>query len=183
MNTKKVIKYSAWILNLLLIFVLVWSLINYKILDQEVTRFVMVGGLSAMIVLIIILEGAPVFLGPSTAVAAILAMNVFNPWLIFTLFLLSALVGNILYYSLGYFSGEKILKYFSKKDVKKYEQLFKKYGRRAMLIMAISPVPYLPTLAGVFRMESKYQITEILIARIIRHTVMFLFWFWLLVGF
>ena len=183
MDKKKVVRYSIWILNLLIVFTLIWSIINYKILDQEVTRLVITGGLVAMIFFVIFLEGAPVFLGPSVVVAAILTMNAFNPWFILFLFLSSAIIGNILYFYLGYFSGEKILKYFPKKDVKKYKNLFKKYGRFAMLIMAISPIPYLPTLAGVFRMNSKQQILETLIVRMIRHTVVFFFWFFILVGF
>jgi len=183
MNKKKVIKYSLWILNLLIVFTLIWSLVNYKILDKEVTRLVMVGGLSAMILFVIFLEGAPVFLGPSVVVAAILAMNSFNPWLILSLFLSSAIVGNVFYFYLGYFSGEKIFKYFQKTDVKKYKNLFKKYGRNAMLIMAISPIPYLPTLAGVFKMNSKQQILETLIVRMIRHTVVFFIWLFILRGF
>jgi len=73
---------------------------------------------------VIFLEGAPVFVGSSIAVATILAMNAFNPWLILLLFLSSAIVGNIFYFYLGYFSGEKILKIFSKdrreKDTKTY---------------------------------------------------------------
>ena len=183
MDKKKVMKYSIWILNLLIVFALIWSLVNYKILDQEVTRLVMVGGLSAMILFVIFLEGAPVFLGSSIVVATILTMNVFNPWLILLLFLSSAIVGNIFYYYLGYFSGKKILKYFPKTDVKKYKELFKKYGRHAMLIMAVAPIPYLPTLAGVFRMNSKQQILETLIVRMIRHTVVFFVWLFILGGF
>ncbi len=180
---KNVIKYSVWVLNLLIVFALIWSLINYKILDQEVTKIVMISGLLAMILFVIFLEGAPVFVGSSIAVATILAMNAFNPWLILLLFLSSAIVGNIFYFYLGYFSGEKILKYFPKTDVKRYKNLFKKYGRHAMLIMAISPIPYLPTLAGIFKMNSKQQILETLIIRMIRHSVVFFVWFLILVGF
>lgn len=183
MNKKKVIRFSIWALNLLIVFVLIWSIINYKILGQEVTRLVITGGLIAMIFFVIILEGAPVFIGSSVVVAAILTMNVFNPWSIFLLFILSAIIGNILYFYLGYFSGEKIMKYLDKKNVREYKDLFKKYGRFAMLIMAISPIPYLPTLAGIFRMSPKYFFLETLSVRIIRHTVVFLFWFSILVGF
>jgi len=183
MDKKKWVKLSIWILNLLLIFILVWSIINYKILDREATKLVITGGLVAMIVLAILLEGAPVFIGSSVVVAAMLTLNAFNPWFILFIFLLSAIMGNILYFYLGYFLGEKILKYFPKKDVKKYKSLFKKYGRNAMLIMAVSPIPYLPTLAGVFRMNSKQHILETVVVRLIRHTVVFLFWVWVLVGF
>jgi len=183
MNKKRVVKFSAWMLNILVILLLVWSLINYRVFNQEVTQFVQVGGLLAMVFLVILLEGAPVFIGSGLVIASALAINIINPWLILFLFLFFALVGNIVYYYLGYFSGKRIFKYFDKKDVKKYEELFKKYGFTAMIITAVSPIPYLPTLAGVFRIKSKVFIAEVLIIRMIRHVVVFLFWFYILVGF
>jgi membrane protein YqaA with SNARE-associated domain len=183
MNKKKTVKFSLTILNFLVIFLLIWSLVNYTFLSNEVSQFIQVGGLLAMIFFVILLEGAPVFAGPGLGVASILAMGVFNPWFILLLFLVSAFIGNIFYFYLGYFSGKKILKYFDKKDIEKYEKLFKKYGFWAMVIMAISPIPYLPTLAGVFRMTSPILIAEILIIRMIRHVIVFLFWFYFLVGF
>lgn len=183
MDKKRVIKFLVWLLNILVILLLVWSLINYKVFNQEITQFVQVGGLLAMVFLVILLEGAPVFVGSGLIVASLLAMNIINPWLILFLFLFFALVGNILYFYLGYFSGKRIFKYFDKKNVKKYEKFFKKYGQSAMIIMAVSPIPYLPTLAGVFRMTSPILITKVLVVRMIRHVVVFLFWFYILTQF
>lgn len=183
MNKKRVVKFSIWLLNILVIFLLIWSLINYKFLNQEVSQFVQVWGLLAMIFLVILLEGAPVFVGSGLVVAAVLALNSINPWLILFLFLFFALVGNIFYFYLGYFSGKRILKYFDKKNVKKYEELFKKYGFTAMIITAVSPIPYLPTFAGVFRMKSVSLISKILILRMIRHIVVFFIWFFILTRF
>jgi membrane-associated protein len=170
-------------LNLLVIFLLIWSLINYTFLSNEVSRFVQIGGLIVMIFLVILLEGAPVFIGPGLVVATILSIGTENPGFILLLFIVSALVGNVIYFYLGYFSGKRILKYFDKKDIKKYERLFKKYGFAAMMITAISPIPYLPTIAGVFKMTSPILITQVLIIRMIRHLIVFLFWFYILVGF
>ena len=147
MNKKEMVRLSIWLLNLFVILLLIWSLINYEILDNEVTKFVQFGGLFAMIFIVVFLEGAPVFVGPSVAVATVLAIGVFNPMSVLTIFLGSALLGNILYYFLGYFSGKRILKYFKAEDVKKYKKFFKKYGGITLMTMAVSPVPYLPTLA------------------------------------
>ena len=183
MNKKRVVKFSIWFLNVLVISLLVWSLINYKFLNQEVSQFVQIGGLLAMIFLVILLEGAPVFVGSGLVVAAVLTMGTENSGFILFLFLFFALVGNVIYYYLGYFSGKRILKYFDKKDINKYEKLFKKYGSSAMIIMAVSPLPYLPTLAGVFRMKSITLISKVLVVRMLRHVVVFLFWFYILVGF
>ena len=183
MDKKKLVHLLVWLLNILVIFLLIWSLINYKLLNQEVSQFVQVWGLLAIIFFVILLEGAPVFVGSGLVVASVLAMNIINPWLILFLFLFFALVGNILYFYLGYFSGKRIFKYFKKKNVKKYEELFKKYGFTAMIITAVSPIPYLPTLAGIFRMTSPILITKVLVIRMIRHVVVFLFWFYIIIGF
>ena len=137
----------------------------------------------AMIFLVILLEGAPVIIGSGLVVASVLAIGTENPGFILLLFLVSALVGNIIYFYLGYFSGKGILKYFDKKDVKKYKKLFKKYGFATMIFTAVSPIPYLPTLAGVFKMTSPVLITEVLVIRMLRHTAVFLFWFYILIGF
>lgn len=183
MEKKKVVRFSLAILNFLVIFLLIWSLVNYTFLHKEVSQFIQVGGLLVMIFFVILLEGAPVFMGSGLVVATVLAMGTENSGFILLLFLVSALIGNVIYFYLGYFSGKKILKYFDKKDVKRYERLFKKYGRAAMFIMAVSPIPYLPTLAGVFRMTSPILIAEVLVVRMIRHVIVFLFWFYILVGF
>ncbi len=181
MNKQKIVKAFLWTLNILIILLLVWSLVNYKFLNQEVTQLVQVWGLIAMIFLVVLLEGAPVFMGSGVVVATVYTLGVFNTWFILFLFLVFALVGNVIYYVFGYYSGRKIFKYFSKKDVRRYEKLFDKYGRRAMVVMAVSPIPYLPTLAGVFRMSSPKLIAETLILRTIRHIIVFFFWVFILV--
>ena len=181
MNKKKV-KLVLWLLNFIVIFLLVWSLINYTILNNEVSKFMQIGGIFAMILLIIFLEGAPVFVGPSVAFASILIMEVFPPGLVLFLFLVSAVIGNIFYFYLGYFFGRKILRYFDKKDIHRYKKLFKKYGRASMLVMAVSPIPYLPTIAGIFGKPTLYLAAETLIVRLIRHTVVFFFWYFVILG-
>ena len=183
MNKKRVVKFSIWFLNVLVISLLVWSLINYKFINQEVSQFVQFGGLLSMLFLVILLEGAPVFVGSGLVVAAVLTMGTENSGFILFLFLFFALVGNVIYYYLGYFSGKRILKYFDKKDVKKYKKLFKKYGFATMIFTAVSPIPYLPTLAGVFKMTSPVLITEVLVIRMLRHTAVFLFCFYILIVF
>ena len=176
------IKALLLILNVLVVVLLIWSLINYKFLNNEVTNAVQIWGLLAMVLFVFVLEGAPVFVGGSVAVASVLAMATFNPWLILFLFLASAILGNVAYYYLGHHFGLKVLKYFDRRDVRKYKRLFHEHGRTAMIVMALSPIPYLPTLAGAFRMDKFYMFVEIMGLRIIRHIIVFLFWYFLLVG-
>ena len=128
MIKKKKVKLFLWTLNFLVIFLLIWSLVNYQFLNQSVGTLVQIWGLIAMVLFIIILEGAPVFVGPGMGVAAVLAMGVHNPWLVLVLFLSSALIGNIFYFYLGHNYGRRMLKYFDK-EVKKYCYMWKDGGQ------------------------------------------------------
>ena len=170
------IKLSLIAINVLVVVVLIWSLINYTLLNNEVGRIVQVWGIIAAILIIIILEGAPVAIGPSVVIVSLLAMKEFNWWFVLLIFLGSAIIGNIIYFYLGVYSGKKILKYFDKKDINKYKKIFNKNGRLTMITMAISPVPYLPTVAGVFRMSKFRMFVEVMGARMLRHLVIFFFW-------
>jgi len=183
MNKKRMVKIGLGIFNVIIIALLVLSIIYYEILDAEVGRIIAIWGITAMIIFVIILEGAPVFVGPSVAVATLIAMGKFSPWFILSLFLISAIIGNIVYYYLGYFSGEKILKYFNRKDVNKYKKTFNKHGKMAMAVMAISPIPYIPTIAGVFKMKKSQMFIQSMGIRLIRHTIVFFIWYFALKGF
>lgn len=179
MLTKRVVKFSFIFLNLLMVFLLVYSLINYKILSNEVGELVKVGGLIVMCLFVLILEGAPVALGGSVAVAAILTLDIFNPVLVLSLFLICAVFAGIGYYWIGAHYGRKILKYFDKDSIEKYEKFFRKYGSLSMILMAITPIPYLPTIGGVFGM--KYlSLFIVFFVRILRHIVVFFIWYWII---
>ncbi|MAG39370.1 hypothetical protein CMI41_00165 [Candidatus Pacearchaeota archaeon] len=176
---KRTIKALLWVLNILVILLLIYSIVNYKFLEKELVLAAQIGGLGVVAILIFFLEGAPLFVGPSVAVASILATGT-NPLWVLVVFLISAILGSIAYYYLGYSLGEKTLKYFEKEDIKKYRKLFSKYGTSAMVLTAVAPIPYLPTIAGAFRMSKKDMFIKTMGARLLRHIVVFLFWFFVL---
>jgi membrane protein YqaA with SNARE-associated domain len=180
MNKKTIVKIIIWTLNILTILLLVYSLINYKFLENEITTAVQIGGVVTVAILVFILEGAPVFVGSSVAVASLIAAKT-NPWLLLIVFIVFAILGNFVYYYLGYLFGKKTLRYFDEANIKKYEKIFKKYGMLSMLVMAVSPVPYLPTIAGAFKMSKKDMFLTTMTLRMIRHTIVFFFWYAILV--
>jgi membrane protein YqaA with SNARE-associated domain len=180
MGVRKRIHAIGWVLNITIVLLLVWSFLNYRVLENNLSVFVQAWGLLALVIIVIVLEGAPVVVGGNVTVAVLMAAGV-NPWVLLPFFLVSAIIGNIFYYYLGYFSGKKMLKYFDEEDRARYFKLFEKYGRATMLIMAISPVPYLPSLAGFLKMSPWYMFTEVLAVRLIRHVVVFFVWYFILV--
>jgi len=175
MNKKTIIKTTFLTINIIVILLFIYSLINYKFLENEIGIAEQTSGIIIVAIFAFILEGAPVFVGPSVAIAALLAAGG-DPWILLAIFLISAIMGNIFYYYLGYHLGKKTFKYFEEEDVQKYKNLFKKYGTAAMIIMAISPIPYLPTIAGAFKMSAKNMFLTTMSIRIARHIVVFLFW-------
>jgi len=180
MIKKELVKRGFIFVNLVMVLLLIVSLINYQYFDKEINELIKFGGLSAMIFLVFILEGAPVLIGGSVAVASMMALEVFSPWFLLAMFLVSAFFGNLFYYFLGVFAGRKVLSYFDKKDIKKYEEFFKQYGHLSLLIMAVTPIPYLPTLAGVFKNAKPFYLIGIMIIRLIRHSVVFFVWYYIL---
>jgi membrane protein YqaA with SNARE-associated domain len=180
MNKKRIVKGVFWAFNFLVIILFIYTLINYSILEKELSIAAQIGGAGLVAALVFILEGAPVFVGPSVAIASLLAMGE-DPIFVLAIFLVFSTLGAIVYYYLGYFLGERVFVYFEKEDVKKYRELFKKYGMAAMLITAVTPIPYLPTVAGAFKMGAKEMFFLTTLLRIARHIIVFLFWFYVLV--
>lgn len=176
MNKTKAVHHVLTFLNFLVIAVFIWSLINYKVLDATINKWAVAGGLVFLIIFIIFLEGAPIVAGPTIAVAAFLTIGEYTPLFIYLVFILSGVVGNFIWFYLGVFSGHKLLKYFDPKVISRYEKLFKKYGWWTMVITAVTPIPYLPTLAGIFDMKWKHMFIGVMGVRIIRHTIVFIFW-------
>lgn len=176
MNKKRLIRVVGWSLNIVVVLLLVWSIVNYRVLEQDITRAIQVGGIFVAAILIFVLEGAPVFIGPSVTVVALLVIGI-NPLLVLFLLLGFAILGDIAYYYLGRKSEYRVERFIEKEDMNRYRRLFKKYGKAAMYIMAITPLPYLPTIAGIFKMPPSYFFTKVMGVRMLRHIVVFLFWF------
>lgn len=63
------------------------------------------------------------------------------------------LTSNYLAYFIGKYYADSIAKFLiSKKNYEKSLKWFEKYGKTAITILALTPLPYLPVLGGIFKM-------------------------------
>lgn len=79
-----------------------------------------------------------------------------NPYYLTLNVILASTLAGIAAYYLGITHSEAMLhSVMSEKRAKKAIEYFKKYGKWGMAILALSPIPYLPILAGIFKMKIK----------------------------
>jgi len=77
-----------------------------------------------------------------------------NLLICFILIAIASILSSLLFYSLGYIKGEKFALCFVKEEsYEKYNEMFKRKGKFALSIAALTPVPYLPIIPGVFKMH------------------------------
>jgi membrane protein YqaA with SNARE-associated domain len=81
-----------------------------------------------------------------------------NPFLVFSFTVIGSYLASFLNYFIGkkYLSRELISSMIGKKSIK-YEKYFNKYGKWAIFLAAIGPIPWIPFcwLAGSFKMKFK----------------------------
>ncbi len=88
--------------------------------------------------------------------------------------LVAAFVGSIVGYYLGKYLGLPVIHFlFSKKTVAKGEKLMEKYGVWAVVVAALTPIPFkiFTWLAGMLRMDVKKFTIAVLLARIPRYLI------------
>jgi membrane protein YqaA with SNARE-associated domain len=158
MGKYQTIKILSFILGLIVLAFFIYSLINYKVLQNELEgalgEKVEQYGLPSVFVLGFLLEISP----QPFASALVPFANGVLIGLDFTKLLIFMLVGVVLAsffaYWLGIYCGKAIA--VKLVGLAKYDgahKTFKKYGRLGMAILALTPLPYFPILGGIFKMK------------------------------
>lgn len=170
--TPKTIKRLSIVFSLVILVLLIYSAINYRLLhnkidsslDEQVKNY---GYLGVFIISYIVEILPQPFVSALVPYANGLIFGLgFIPLLIITL--IAVLLSSITGYYLGFFYGKKItMNIIGKEHYKKYSRFFKKYGNFAMTIAALTPFPYLPLVPGIFKMNLKNFILHALIPRLI----------------
>ncbi len=115
-----------------------------------------------------LLELSIQLIGPDVLVAAgiLSKLNVFYLLLAITL---GSWVGGFIGYYIGKVNGELIMSIFiSQKKFRKGVEVFRKYGDLGMTILALTPLPYFPIVAGIFQMRFRNFLLYALLPRTIR---------------
>ncbi|MAH03237.1 hypothetical protein CMI39_00425 [Candidatus Pacearchaeota archaeon] len=153
MDKKNLIKIFTIIAFLIILIFFIITLINYKTIKTEVSSGVQKYGYFGIGITSLILESLPQPIGADITLISggLIGLNIF---FVFLVVILSSGFSGILMYFLGYVRGKGIvLLFIDEEHYKEYLDLFKNKGKFAMTISALTPIPYLPILAGTLKMH------------------------------
>jgi membrane protein YqaA with SNARE-associated domain len=153
---------------ILIILFSAYSVINYRLLKNQVTTSIENKGYLGLFISSFILESFPSLIGPGTPLLAALLIKL-NFVRLLIILLISTTISSLLTYYLGYRYSDYFKELIDKKNLKKYERLFRKYGKVGMIIAAVTAVPYIPILAGIFKMKPSYFVFIVTTIRIVNY--------------
>jgi len=157
-NLSKKIKICSLVFSLLVLGLLIYSIFNYSFLKNQINENlnsqVVKYGYVAVFVLAFLLE-----ISPQPFASAIVPFTnglvlglSYNYLLIYTL--LAVVTSSFIAYLLGIYFGKGLtIKLVGEENYDKYHEIFKKYGKFGMALIAITPLPYFPIIAGLFKMD------------------------------
>jgi|APSaa5957512576_1039674.scaffolds.fasta_scaffold63058_1 uncharacterized membrane protein YdjX (TVP38/TMEM64 family) len=158
MSKYRTIKIISFIFGLIVLALFIYSLVNYKFLQKEINyalgERVEDYGLPAVFVLGFLLEISPQPFASALVPFAnglLIGIN-FESLLVATL--IAVILASLFAYWLGIYLGKPIvIKMVGKEKYDKSDNLFKKYGKAGMAVLALTPLPYFPIFAGIFKMR------------------------------
>lgn len=171
-----ILRIISLIIFIFFIALLIYSLVNYKIFNKQINEkieyFIDKYGFISVFITAFLLEISPQpFVSGLAPMASGLVFGM--DYNILLIVVCSAVILSSLFaYFLGLIYGEKIaLEFLDIKTYKKYIKLFKKYGNAMMSIIAFTPLPYFPVLAGVFKMKIADFVVYALFFRILYYFI------------
>lgn len=136
-------------------------------IDKQIAEFVATYGTGtyAIIFLIIFCETglivAPFLPGDSLLFAAgsLAALGSLDPHLLFVLITVAAIIGDFVNYSIGKFSGDKILasnsRFIKRENIEKTDKFYEKHGGKTIILARFIPIvrTFAPFVAGTAKMN------------------------------
>lgn len=166
------LRITVTILVVLLLLLVLYHVFFGKVLNQainqKVENYVSKYGYLSVFVLSYIFEISPQpFVSAVVPIATGIALELNFPILL-NWAILSVILSGLTSYLIGETFGKKfVMKFIDESQFKKYDKLFQKYGDAAMAIAAMTPVPYLPMIAGVFKMKISHFLIYGVLVRIL----------------
>lgn len=162
---KKSIGIISVLISLIVIALMIYGLINAKEISNEVSSQIQDYGIPALFFIALILDLIPQIISPVAAMvlAVVMGINIY-------LAIIATILGSTIGSTIGYWIGRKYMfdavnAIASKKSVDRLTNLTNRYGKVAVPLAAISPVPYLPVLLGAMNFTKKNFIIYGLIPR------------------
>jgi len=171
MKFKTLIQLLGWIVFILTVFLFVYSLINYSALEKELSGKVREGGYIIIFVFSFLLEGLPQILSPDIVLIAG-ALVKLNMAVVFIVIIVSCTLSSLFFYFIGYTGSRRIaLNFVDENAYYGFIKLSKKWGKFALAIAALTPVPYLPIIPGMMKMRFSDFLVFGIAMRIIKYGV------------
>ena len=170
MSRRRGLKISASLFSIVIL-VGILFLLGVSFFDQErVAQFLTTNiaryGIVSLFFINFMLDFIPQLMTPYSTLVSFLFVG-FNPQLVIWFTITGALAGSILGFEVGRKYGEEIVEDFvEKKTIMKIARFMNNYGGKiAILIAAISPLPYIPMIVGALNMKRKNFIIYGLLVR------------------
>lgn len=154
-NIKQGIRVFDAILILFFLAIAVLAIYNKVYLEEFVLQELQNSGLVTLGFINFILELIPQLVAPVAMVFSALALG-FNPHLVIIVGITGSFLGSIAGYQVGKKYGFNVLNYlFEDVQIQKAVDFMNKYGKIAVFLAAISPLPYVPMIIGALDMNRK----------------------------
>jgi len=172
----KKIKILSSIFALIILILFIFSLINYSVLsnqvDESLNNQVEKYGYIGVFILAFILEISPQPFASALVPYANGIIFGLDFKLLLAITILAVILSSLTAYWIGLKYGKRVaIKFTGEETYQKYHNIFKKYGKPGMAILALTPIPYFPILAGLFKMNLKNFIIFAVIPRIFHFLV------------
>lgn len=159
------------ILALIIVGFMIFSLINYNNLKQQMTQEVEISGLVGVFILTFFLEFIPQIMNPILGVLAALTAQINVHFVVLTA-VIASFMGSVLGFWIGKKYGSKyVYALFERKTILKIHNFWEKYGKWFVLVSAVTPVPYVPMIFGALHMKWKDFALYGLLPRILNFAV------------
>lgn len=152
---KKVVRVIGFMLAVIILFILIYSIINQNFFKTVVQGSIVKYGLVAIFVSGFLLDLVPQNFSAhiSILIGALIGMNMF--WVTLVI-VLGAGIASIFGFWLGIFFEEEFFgDIFGKNMYKRIEKWMDDYGKWYVAVSAVSPLPYIPIIFGGLRMKWK----------------------------
>ena len=135
------------------VLVLFWFFSGY--VKDQAGGLILKYGLWALLIISLVIEILPSVISPPSLLLLCKSLSISIPWAI-TFMTLGSLIGGLISFHIGRKAGTSVVNMFVKdKDIEKLQRTFNKYGRYALMIIAISPIPDYPIFFGSLGMSWK----------------------------
>jgi len=167
---KTIIKLIGIGIIFFFLFIFIYVIINYKFIGQQVQETIGGYGYLAMFLISFLLDILFQPIGPELPLTIGLLTKL-NPLITIILVILGSISASFLSFFLGKKYGELgIKKLYKNKVYNKWSKYYNKYGKFALTISALTPIPYVPFcwFSGILNMKNRTFFLFAIFPRIIR---------------